>query len=288
MIFIPIGYFAILGCLGDFWMDWIDWVLPLLANSLIALVGWLVSLRRSDVGVVDIIFPLFFVAGFLIVSIRHFQDDLGVLIAAGLLLIWSVRLSVHLFVRNLNRPEDRRYREIRAKYQDFFWKSLFIVFGFQAVAAWIVSAPLLVVAAGQWDMHWINWFAAFVIGVGIVVEGIADWQLSQFHLHKKVDNGVFDQGLWRYSRHPNYFGELCVWWGFYCYAVPAGGAWTVFSPLLMFFFLLRFTGVLRMEQGMIERRPAYAAYMARTSALFPAVPRPESDVSSSARGPGAR
>ena len=115
-------------------MNWIDWVLPLVANIFIALVGWLVSLRRIDVGVVDIIFPLFFVAGFLIVSIRHFHDDLAVLIAAGLLLAWSARLSVHLFMRNLSRPEDRRYREIRSKYEGFFWKSLFVIFGFQALA----------------------------------------------------------------------------------------------------------------------------------------------------------
>ena len=269
-------------------MNWIDWVLPLVANICIALVGWLVSLRRIDVGVVDIIFPLFFVAGFLIVSIRHFHDDLAVLIAAGLLLAWSARLSVHLFMRNLSRPEDRRYREIRSKYQGFFWKSLFVIFGFQALAAWVVSAPLLLVASGQSDMHWMHWFAAFVIAGGRFVEGIADWQLSRFNLHNKVNNGVFDQGLWRYSRHPNYFGELCVWLGFYGYALPSGGAWTIFSPLLMFFFLLRFTGVLRMEKGMVQRRPAYADYMARTSALFPTIPRPKRGVSSSAKGSGAR
>ena len=268
-------------------MNWIDWLLPLVANFFIAIVGWLVSLRRADVGVVDIIFPLFFVAGFLIISIRHFHGDLSVLIAASLLLAWSVRLSAHLLMRNLSQPEDRRYREIRSKYQGFSWKSLFIIFGFQAFAAWIVAAPLFVVAAGQSNMHWMHWAAAVVIAGGIVVEGIADWQLSRFNLRNKVDNGVFDQGLWRYSRHPNYFGELCVWLGFYCYALPSGGAWTIFSPLLMFFFLLRFTGVLRMEKGMAQRRPAYADYMLRTSALFPTIPRPKSGGSSSAKGSGA-
>ena len=104
---------------------------------------------------------------------------------------------------------------------------------------------------------------------GIAFESLADAQLAQFKADAANAGRVMDRGLWRYSRHPNYFGEFCVWWGFYVIALGAGGWWTVFSPLLMTLLLLRVTGVALLEKDIGERRPAYRDYIARTNAFFP-------------------
>jgi steroid 5-alpha reductase family enzyme len=109
--------------------------------------------------------------------------------------------------------------------------------------------------------------------IGLIIEAVADAQLAKFKSRPVNRGAVMDRGLWRYSRHPNYFGECCLWWGLWLVAVPAGGAWTVVSPLLMTILLLRVSGVTLLEKDITERRPAYRAYVARTNAFFPGPPR---------------
>ena len=104
---------------------------------------------------------------------------------------------------------------------------------------------------------------------GIGFESLADAQLARFRATLGNAGTVLDRGLWRYSRHPNYFGECCVWWGFYLLAADAGAWWTIFSPLLMSLLLLRVSGVTLLEKDIGERRPAYHDYIARTNAFFP-------------------
>jgi steroid 5-alpha reductase family enzyme len=104
---------------------------------------------------------------------------------------------------------------------------------------------------------------------GILVESVADAQLAAFKANQDNRGKVLDAGLWRYTRHPNYFGECCVWWGFFLFALAAGGWWTLFSPLLMTFLLLRVSGVTLLEKDIVERRPAYRDYIARTNAFIP-------------------
>jgi len=110
-------------------------------------------------------------------------------------------------------------------------------------------------------------------GVGVLFESIGDWQLARFKSNPTNQGKVMDRGLWRYTRHPNYFGDICVWWGLYLVAAAGGAGWTILSPALMTFFLMRVSGVTLLEKTIVDRRPEYADYIRRTNALFPGPPR---------------
>jgi len=184
--------------------------------------------------------------------------------------LWGLRLAAYLAWRNWNAEEDRRYREIRARNEpNYALKSLYLVFGLQAVLAWLISAPLFAAFRGSADLNALDAAGITLVVFGVLFEAIADWQLARFKGEQANAGRVMDRGLWRYTRHPNYFGECCVWWGFWLIGVAAGGAWTVFAPLLMTFLLLRVSGVALLEKGISERRPEYREYVRRTNAFFP-------------------
>jgi len=185
-------------------------------------------------------------------------------VAIALVAAWGLRLSGHLALRNWNAPEDRRYRAMRERNDPgFAWKSLYLVFGLQAVLAWVISAPLSPAIRAAEPLGILDVAGATLAAFGIAYEAIADRQLARFLAESGNSGGVMDRGLWRYSRHPNYFGECCTWWGLYLLAAGAGGAWTVFAPLLITFLLLRVSGVSLLEKDIGERRPAYRNYVRR-------------------------
>jgi steroid 5-alpha reductase family enzyme len=195
-----------------------------------------------------------------------------------LVLSWGLRLGVHLGLRILRAgEEDRRYAAMRKKYDpNFHLKSLGIVFLLQAVIMWFVSLPVttaIAVAGGgfagaiQWLLAGIG---ALVWAVGLVFEALGDWQLARFRARPENSGRVLDSGLWALTRHPNYFGDFCVWWGLWLVALSAGAPlWTVVSPVVMAFFLMRVSGVPMLEHDIAERRPGYAEYVRRTNAFFP-------------------
>lgn len=242
-----------------------------------AAVLWLVSLARRDAGIADTFWGLGFV---LLAALYGFQTG-GWPARSGLVLVlvtvWGVRLAVHIHGRNRGRPEDPRYASWRsATGPSFWWKSLFTVFLLQALLLWIVSAPLLVAQVSP-RPETVTVFDVVGMAVwllGFTFEAVGDAQLRAFRRDPANAGRVLNVGLWRYTRHPNYFGDAAVWWGYYLIAagVP-GGAWTVFSPLLMTYLLLRVSGVTLLEKGLRESRPKYADYAARTSAFFPLPPR---------------
>jgi steroid 5-alpha reductase family enzyme len=185
-----------------------------------------------------------------------------------------VRLSAYITWRNHGEPEDPRYQAMRQKHApDFAIKSLWLVFLLQGVLAWLISLPLLAAATGSRPLNLVDGLAAAVVLFGITFESIADAQLAGFRAKPGNRKKVMDKGLWRYSRHPNYFGESCVWWGFYLFAVATGGWWSIISPLLMTFLLLRVSGVTLLERDITERRPGYRDYIERTNAFLPGLPR---------------
>jgi steroid 5-alpha reductase family enzyme len=147
------------------------------------------------------------------------------------------------------------------------------VFGLQALLAWLIAAPLAAALRGDQPVGAVDVIGFALALFGLAFEAIADAQLARFKADAGSTGRVLDRGLWRYTRHPNYFGEFCVWWGLYLVAVGAGGAWTIFSPLLMTLLLLRVSGVALLEKDIVERRPAYRDYVARTNAFFPGPPR---------------
>jgi steroid 5-alpha reductase family enzyme len=246
-------------------------VLPALAVvGAIAVATWLVSLVRRDVSIVDSVWSVMIWAAGVVYAWMSPQMGLRGWVALALVTAWAVRLSAYITWRNRGQPEDRRYQKIRENNQPHFAvKSLYIVFLLQAALAWIVSLPLL--ASAQSPASWValDLFGAAVAVLGLGFEAIADWQLARFKARPGSRGRVLSEGLWRYSRHPNYFGECCVWWGIGLIALSTGAWWTLVSPVLMTVLLVRVSGVTLLERDIGERRPEYADYVRRTSAFVP-------------------
>lgn len=240
----------------------------------LAFATWLLSLWRRDVSIVDGMWPVFIGSAGLWYGASAPDLDLRAHVALLLLVIWATRLGLHITVRNHGQPEDRRYQKIRANNQPHFeWKSLYIVFGFQALLAWIVAMPFLALTRTTGGFGWLECIGAALAAFGIAFEAIADWQLERFRKRAHAPGRVLDTGLWRYSRHPNYFGECCAWWGFGLMALGTGAWWALASPLLMTVLLLKVSGVALLERDIGERRPEYARYVRETNAFLPGPPR---------------
>jgi steroid 5-alpha reductase family enzyme len=237
-------------------------------------ITWLVSLRKHDVSIVDSLWPLLFLiaaATYAGTVPRPGPRTTLVLVLIG---IWALRLTSYLSWRNWGTPEDRRYQVIRQHNEPHFaLKSLYLIFGLQGALAWIISLPLLAAIASPRPVSGLDYAGVALWLVGFGFESVGDWQLARFKSIPGNDGQVMDQGLWRYTRHPNYFGDFCVWWGFYLIGVAAGGWWAIVGPLLMSFLLLRVSGVALLERDIGERRPAYRDYMLRTNAFFPGAPK---------------
>ena len=250
------------------------WLSSAPALLALALIAWAIATARRNAGLVDIFWPLFFLLGALVCAALAEALGARALLVLLLLAAWALRLATHLAARNWNAPEDHRYRAIRARNEPgFAWKSLYLVFGLQAVLAWLILAPVAAAIDSRVPLGGLGLAGVALAAFGAVFEAIADAQLARFKADAGNKGGVMDDGLWRYSRHPNYFGEFCVWWGFYLLALDAGAGWTVFSPVLMTVLLLRVSGVALLEQDIAERRPTYRDYVARTNAFFPGPPR---------------
>lgn len=265
------------GLLGA-WAGWNVALFGLAATCAIGVLTWAASVVRSDVSLVDRVWSVCIAAaGFAYAfAFMQAQEPVGprAACALGLAAAWALRLSVYITARNWGHGEDRRYQAIRARNQpNFAFKSLYLVFALQAVLAWIVSAPLHAAVAGAGAWTWLDTVGASLAAFGIVFEAIGDWQMSRFKARPENKGRVMDQGLWRYTRHPNYFGEFCIWWGLWLMALAAGGGWSIVSPLLMSVLLLKVSGVTLLEADLTERRPAYRDYIARTNAFFPGPPR---------------
>ena len=257
-------------------IDWQSAGSALLVMLVLALIGWAVTAPRRNVNLVDSLWSIFFLTGALAYFASLAENEQGprALFVLALLALWSLRLSLHLARRNWGKLEDHRYQAIRANNSPGFgWKSLYIVFGLQAVLAWLIALPLFAAISSNnltdYPLGMFDLLGAGLMLFGLVFESIADRQLVRFRANPANRGKVMASGLWHYSRHPNYFGEACVWWGFWLIALASGAAWTVISPLLITFLLLRVSGVAMMEKNMADRRPAYRDYIARTSAFVP-------------------
>ncbi|MEZ5451080.1 MAG: DUF1295 domain-containing protein [Thiolinea sp.] len=247
------------------------------ALAVFAIIAWGVSLLRRDVSIVDSLWSLMILLAGTVFYFSSETSGTRSTLVLLLAMLWALRLSVYITWRNHGQPEDARYQQIRANNQPHFeYKALYIVFGLQALLAWIVSLPLLATAFGPQELGWLDGLALLLWLLGMYFEVIGDWQLARFKADPANQGKILDQGLWRYTRHPNYFGEFCIWWAFFLFALAAGGWWSVLSPLLMSVLLLRVSGVALLDKHMSERRPAYRDYIERTSAFFPRPPRPTS------------
>jgi len=236
---------------------------------------WLVSLMVRDASIVD---P-FWGPGFAIVAwvVYARADDPGFrgLVVAVIVTIWALRLGIHLAVRNLGHGEDFRYQAMRRQWGSRFWiVSLGTVFLLQAALMWIVSLPVQVAMVDGGDATVLVWIGVAIWAVGLFFETVGDWQLRRFKADPTNAGRVMDRGLWRYTRHPNYFGDFTVWWGIFLAAIAVvGHVWTIVGPIVMSILLMRVSGVPMLERSLAKRRPGYEEYVARTSSFFPRPPR---------------
>lgn len=266
-------------------------LVTVLAIDLAVLIGvttllWLVSLKLRDASIVDIFWGLGFVITAWLTRLQLEAPSETSIILPIAATLWGLRLSLYLGKRNLapghgQKPqEDKRYAAMRAKRPDTFARwSLFAIFWFQGVLCLIVALPLVV---GQWAprpaelpaQHPLELIGFAIFLTGLTIQAIADQQLARFKRDPASQGQVMDQGLWRYSRHPNYFGEALLWWGVYIIVLPIPDArWTVIGPLLITVLLLKVSGVALLEKTIVDRRPNYADYIKRTSAFIPWPPR---------------
>lgn len=237
---------------------------------------WLLSIWLKDASIVD----LFWGLGFVIVAWGAYlipnRDKWESMLLPLLVTVWGTRLSVYLAWRNFGKPEDYRYQAMRQHWGgSFLWVSLFTVFALQGVIMWVVSLPLQVgLALPSRDVAWLRYVGVAIWMAGFLFESIGDWQLARFKATRQNDQQIMDRGLWRYTRHPNYFGDFLVWWGFYVVTVSQSEAWwTIVGPMVMSWLLIRVSGVSLLERNLLATRPAYADYVARTSAFLPRRPQ---------------
>jgi len=246
----------------------------LLTGCMVAL--WLVSLLLRDASVADPFWGLGF-ALLAAVGLVLSGPSPRALLAAGLAVAWGLRLTVHLAIRwSRAAEEDRRYQAMRATWGATFPAvSLFTVFLLQGALLWTVSLPLQAAIAlgGARALGPLDLAGATLFLTGLSFEAVADAQLARFLRDRKGRGEVMQSGLWRYTRHPNYFGDALVWWGIGLLGTAAGEPWTLVGSALMTFLLVRVSGVALLERDIARRRPGYAAYAARTSAFVPWPPR---------------
>lgn len=255
-------------------IDWLAFSWSGAALLAVAVAFWVISLLRNDVSIVDSLWSLMFLLVALVYNAVAESTGPRAVLVLLLVALWGLRLSIYITWRNHGQPEDYRYQEIRANNEPGFrYKSLYIVFILQAFLAWIISLPLAAAISGQSSLGWLDYAGIAFFVVGFIFEAVGDLQLSRFRSNPENAGKVLDQGLWRYTRHPNYFGNFTMWWGFFLLALSAGGWWTIVSPLLMTFLLLKVSGVALLEKDIGGRRPQYEQYIRRTNAFFPGPPR---------------
>ena len=235
-----------------------------------AVIFWSVSLIKNDVSIVDSLWSLMFL---LVAGVYVWLIEPGgprqtlVLVLTGL---WALRLSAYITWRNHGEGEDYRYQAIRRNNEPGFrYKSLYIVFILQAFLAWVISLPLAAAISSPAELGLLDYAGVLLCLTGILFETLGDLQLSRFKSNPENRDKVLDYGLWRLSRHPNYFGNFTLWWGFFLISLSSGEWWTIVSPLLMSFLLLKVSGVALLEKDIGDRRPDYQDYIRRTNAFFP-------------------
>ena len=251
--------------------------LNLALAATVMVVVWLLSLRLQDVSIVDIAWGA---TGALMALAAFLLSDGALprrLLITGMTVLWGSRLALHIGLRKWGKEEDFRYAAMRAKGPESFpRRSLVTVFLFQAFLIWTISIPAQVAqlpdAPSSLTVLDFLGLSLWLLGFGF--EAVADRQLKGFLSDPANKGQVMDRGLWRYSRHPNYFGDSLIWWGIFFVAAATPMGWvTVFSPLLMTFFLMKVSGVPMLEEALAVRRKGYRDYMRRTSPFLPWPPR---------------
>ncbi len=271
-VFIVVGT-IVLSYIGGAYMS------GLLLIIFMMLLLWLVSLQVKDSGIVDI----FWGVGFVVVNWYYFglgtdyeYNHIRGIALSVMVTLWGLRLAFHIGARNIGKPEDERYQNFRKEAGDnYWWYSFFKVFLLQGIIMWNLSSIFWlthnsnILTLGLFEYIGIGFFV-----IGFFFETVGDWQLQQFKKNSANKGKIMNKGLWKYSRHPNYFGEAVIWWGFFLFALGTKGGWLyIFVPIFMNFLLRFLSGVPMLEENLLKSKPGYKEYMRKTSAFLPMLPR---------------
>jgi steroid 5-alpha reductase family enzyme len=243
---------------------------------------WIISLVLKNASIVDIFWGFgFVVSGWVYYFLTPDGFMVRKLLIVGLATIWGLRLTIHILTRNWGKPEDFRYQKWREEHGKAWWiRSLFQVFILQGFLMWIISTPLL---AAQYSnlpakLTLLDYAGVVLWLIGFYFETAGDQQLRNFKSNPANKGRILNTGVWRLTRHPNYFGDSAQWWGFYLIALAAGGWWSIFSPIIMTLFLIKVSGVALLEKSLKDTKPGYREYIETTSAFIPWFPRKSTQI----------
>jgi len=261
------------------WMLVADAMLAgLLPMLVIATLGWFYSIWADEVSIVSPLWPLMVLSSvFTYAKFFGAQGEL-LLVVQAMVGLWAIRMGYFLFMRNINRPEDRQYRLMRQRTNSSFHvKSLFYIFYGHVLSAWIASWLLMIVcyhiAVGTLEWTIYQNVAIALWAIGLLVQSIADYQLYKYSREIQVVGGTYGRGLWRYSRHPNYFAECFIWWSWCLLALPTGNVLAIISPAFMTYLMVKVKANQVVEEEIASRRPDYKKYVSSTSFMVPWRPK---------------
>ncbi|MFP4023699.1 MAG: DUF1295 domain-containing protein [Thiohalospira sp.] len=233
---------------------------------------WLISIIISNASIVDSVWG----TGFVVLSIFYFlqtnQSSLINIILLVLVSLWGLRLSIHITIRNWGKGEDYRYQNFRQNYgpKRYWWISFFQVFLLQGILLWLISVPLLATFyAGKESLNFIHFLGIMIWIIGFTFEAGGDIQLMRFKSKSENKGKLLTKGFWKYTRHPNYFGDAAVWWAYGLFSIASGYYIPVLGSVLMTFLIIKISGVAMLEKSLIEKKPDYKNYIQSTSAFIP-------------------
>lgn len=259
----------------SFWSIYGQATLIILASVTVV---WLISVYLTNASIVDI----FWGFGYVIVAWFYFSKTTEGLLARKQLItilttIWGLRLTIYLFWRNAGKPEDYRYQNFRKKYgaERYWWFSFFQVFLLQGTLMWLISSTLLgaqINTSGS-SLNLLDYLGTSVWLIGFIFEAGSDFQLARFKSNPANKGKLLTTGFWKYTRHPNYFGDSAVWWGFALICLAAGSIIPIIGAILMTALIIRVSGVAMLERSLSKTKPGFEAYAKRTSAFIPWFPK---------------
>ncbi|MGV6831905.1 MAG: DUF1295 domain-containing protein [bacterium] len=236
---------------------------------------WIYSIYIKNVSIVDIFWGLGFVIvnAYYFLTVESFTDRQTLVLI--LVSLWGIRLSGYLAWRNIGKPEDYRYQQFRKDYgpERYWWFSYFQVFLLQGGLILIVSLPLLAININQSDINWLDYIAILVWCLGFVFEAGGDYQLAQFKKNPENKDKVLNSGFWKYTRHPNYFGDATVWAAYALFCIASGSYWQIIGTIIMVLLIIKVSGVAMLERTLKDTKPAYREYIEKTNSFIPWFPK---------------
>ncbi len=261
-------------------MEWANIIwMAIFASLTFMTLFYLLSMAKKDASIVDIAWGLGFVFIDILFLAKHEAVTVPIALISIYIMYWGIRLAIHLGFSRRGKPEDWRYVQWRKDWgETFWWRSLLQIFVLRGLLTVVIISPLLVARhpdnSGTLDENVVlTALGSALWWTGFLFEAIGDWQLTKFRSVKKNKAKVMKTGLWRYTRHPNYFGEVTMWWGLWLIVLPLSGGWlAIISPITITYLLLKVSGITMLEKK-YDKNKSYQDYKKKTSAFWPMPPK---------------